>query len=45
MVTLYLFCKDLINLDIGSLTDPLIKVYTREEKEPTWSFVGKTETQ
>ena len=44
MVTMYISCRNLVNLDLTSLTDPLVKVYVREEKFPTWTFLGATET-
>lgn len=42
---MYFQCRNLVNLDIGSLTDPVIVVQIREENEPAWSLVGETETQ
>ena len=44
MVTLYFSCRHLVNLDVTSLTDPLVKCYTREDKCPEWTYVGETET-
>lgn len=44
MVTLYFSCRHLVNLDVASLTDPLVKCFIREDKCPEWSFVGQTET-
>jgi len=35
-----------VNLDVTSKTDPLVKVYIREKKEPLpeWQISGQTET-
>ena len=48
MVTLYLSCKNLINLDYGSETDPVIRVYIREDHggqscDEDWILLGETE--
>jgi len=45
-VIIYIACKDLPNMDIGSLTDPYVKVYIREARIPLpdWKFLGQTET-
>lgn len=51
MVTLYLSCKNLPNLDYGSETDPFIRVYIREDHgkevvaDSDWNLLGQTETQ
>ena len=51
MVTLYLSCKNLPNLDYGSETDPFIRVYIREDNgkedvaDSDWNLLGQTETQ
>ena len=42
---MYIQCRNLPNLDIGSKTDPFVKCYIREEKKPNWQFIGETEQQ
>ena len=41
-VIIYIKCKDLPNMDIGSLTDPCVKVYIRETRTPLpdWNLLG-----
>ena len=36
LVTMYIQCRNLPNLDISSKTDPFVKCYIREEKKPDW---------
>jgi Ca2+-dependent lipid-binding protein len=45
MVTMYISCRNLINLDMTSLTDPLVKVFVREDKNKQWAILGQTEVQ
>ena len=44
---MYISCRDLPNMDIGSLTDPCVEVSIREAKAelPEWNVLGRTETQ
>jgi len=46
-VIIYIKCKDLPKMDIGSLTDPCVKVFIRETREelPEWNFLGMTEVK
>ena len=45
-VVIYIGCRDLPNMDIGSLTDPCVRVYIRETRIPEldWKLLGETET-
>ena len=44
LVTMYIQCRNLPNLDISSKTDPFVRAYIREEKVPEWQLLGETET-
>ena len=43
-VELYFSCRNLINLDYLSKSDPTIKVYESNSKSNNWYFKSQTET-
>lgn len=45
LLTMYVQCRNLPNLDNMSKTDPFVKCYIREEKKPDWQYIGETEMQ
>ena len=42
-VQLFLSCRNLVNLDILSLSDPIIHVYMKPNRTAAYSLLGKTE--
>jgi hypothetical protein len=43
-LTLFISCQNLAKMDAMSETDPLCKVYVRENELQDWTFVSATET-
>ena len=43
VVTLYVSCTKLINLDLSSETDPQVKMFVRDENKSDWVFDEQTE--
>jgi C2 domain len=42
-VQLSISCKNLINMDVGSLSDPFVVVKTRGSRDAPWQEVARTE--
>lgn len=42
-MNIFLEAYNLPDCDLTSKSDPLAKVYIREQKNPHWAFVGQTE--
>lgn len=36
-------CRNLVNLDILSVSDPEVHVFVRDSRQPKFAFIGKTE--